>query len=143
VSVVLGRLAVLGAGLILSVIVSGVIGAIFGTAGRQGLTEGGATALIGFLITLLLAFLIGGYAAGRLASLLLRLLDSEGVVKPRGYEITTRYTHQQFANMIGANREAVTRAFGLLRGLVCVTDIEGLKRAAVSQWRRESAINAG
>ncbi len=68
VSVVLGWLAALGAGLILSGIVTGIIGAIFGTAGRQGLTEGGATALIGLLITLLLAFLIGGYAAGRMAA---------------------------------------------------------------------------
>src|SRR5215211_9285614 len=68
VSVVLGWLAALGAGLILSGIVSGIVGAIFGSAGRQGLTEGGATALIGLLITLLLAFLIGGYAAGRMAS---------------------------------------------------------------------------
>jgi hypothetical protein len=41
VSVVLGWLAALGAGLILSGIVSGIIGAIFGTAGRQGLTEAG------------------------------------------------------------------------------------------------------
>jgi CRP/FNR family transcriptional regulator len=89
---------------------------------------------------------------GRLASLLLRLLENEGVVTPRGYEITTRYTHQQIASMIGANREAVTRAFGLLRGLgaveidrrlVRVTDMEGLERAAVSQWRRESAIDGG
>ena len=68
VSVVLGWLAALGAGLILSGIVSGIIGAIFGTAGRQGLTEGGATALVGLLVTLLLAFLIGGYAAGRMAA---------------------------------------------------------------------------
>jgi hypothetical protein len=68
VSVVLGWLAAFGAGLILSGIVSGIAGAIFGTAGRQGLTEGGTTALIGLLITLLLAFLIGGYAAGRMAA---------------------------------------------------------------------------
>ena len=47
VSVVLGWLAALGAGLILSGIVSGIVGAIFGTAGREGLTEGGTTALIG------------------------------------------------------------------------------------------------
>ena len=67
VSVVLGWLAALGAGLILSGIVSGIVGAIFGTAGRQGIQEGGTTALIGLLITLLLAFLIGGYAAGRMA----------------------------------------------------------------------------
>jgi uncharacterized protein YacL len=47
---------------------SGIVGAIFGTAGRQGIQEGGTTALVGLLITLLLAFLIGGYAAGRMAS---------------------------------------------------------------------------
>jgi hypothetical protein len=68
VSVVLGWLAALGAGLILSGIVSGTVGAIFGSAGRQGIAEGGTTALIGLLVTLLLAFLIGGYVAGRLAS---------------------------------------------------------------------------
>jgi hypothetical protein len=68
VSVVLGWLTALGAGLILSGVVSGIVGAIFGTAGRQGIAEGGTTALVGLLITLLLAFLIGGYAAGRLAS---------------------------------------------------------------------------
>src|SRR5918992_976019 len=70
VSVVLGWLAALGAGLILSGIVSGIVGAIFGTAGRQGITEGGTTALIGLLITLLLAFLIGGYAAEGLGTIL-------------------------------------------------------------------------
>jgi hypothetical protein len=68
VSVVLGWLAALGAGLILSGIVSGIVGAIFGTARRQGIEEGGTTALVGLLFTLLLAFLIGGYVAGRLAS---------------------------------------------------------------------------
>jgi len=68
VSVVLGWLAALGAGLILSGIVSGIVGTIVGSAGRQGLTEGGATALIGLLVTLLLAFLIGGYASGRMAA---------------------------------------------------------------------------
>jgi hypothetical protein len=68
VSVVLGWLAALGAGLILSGIVSGIVGAIFGTAGRQGIQEGGTIALVGLLITLLLAFMIGGYAAGRMAA---------------------------------------------------------------------------
>src|SRR5215216_3135615 len=67
-SVILGWLTALGAGLILSGLVSGIVGAIFGSAGRQGITEGGATALIGLLITLLLAFVIGGYAAGRMAA---------------------------------------------------------------------------
>src|SRR5215216_5635882 len=51
----------------------------------------------------------------RLASMLLLLLESEGVVVPEGYKIPTRYTHQQIASMVGANREAVTRALGTLR----------------------------
>jgi CRP-like cAMP-binding protein len=76
-------------------------------------------------------------ALGRLASLLLRLFENEGVVTPRGYEIRTRHTHQQIAVMISAKREAVTRAFGLLRGigaveahrrLVRVMDLEALER---------------
>ena len=87
---------------------------------------------------------------GRLASLLLRLIENEGVVTPRGHEIHTRYTHQQIAGMIGAKREAVTRAFGLLRGIgavevhrriVRVTDLDALEQAAVTQWRRGSAVN--
>jgi hypothetical protein len=53
ISVILGWLTALGAGLILSSIVSGIVGAIFGSAGRQGITEGGTTALIGLLFTLL------------------------------------------------------------------------------------------
>ena len=69
VSVVLGWLAALGAGLILSGIVGGIVGTILGTgSARQSATEGGAAALVGLLITLLLAFIIGGYVAGRLAS---------------------------------------------------------------------------
>ena len=69
VSVVLGWLAALGAGLILSGIVGGIVGVILGTgSARQSATEGGAAALIGLLLTLLLAFIIGGYVAGRLAS---------------------------------------------------------------------------
>jgi hypothetical protein len=69
VSVVLGWLAALGAGLILSGIVGAIVGAILGTgSARQSATEGGAAALIGLLLTLLLAFIIGGYVAGRLAS---------------------------------------------------------------------------
>ncbi len=89
---------------------------------------------------------------GRLASLLLRLIENEGLVTPRGHEIHTRYTHQQIAGMIGAKREAVTRAFGVLRGigavevhrrLVRVTDLEALERAAVTQWRGSSAVEGG
>jgi CRP/FNR family transcriptional regulator len=75
----------------------------------------------------------------RLASQILRLVESEGVVTQEGYRILTRYTHQQLATMIGANREAVTRAFRRLRSeggvelrnrRIFVTDPEALKRAA-------------
>ncbi len=68
-SVILGWLAALGAGLILSGIVGALVGAILGSGGASSsATEGGTAGLIGLLITLLLAFIIGGYVAGRLAS---------------------------------------------------------------------------
>jgi hypothetical protein len=68
VSVVLGLLTALGAGLILSGIVGAIVGAILGTgSATQSAAEGGIASIIGLLITLLLAFLIGGYAAGRMA----------------------------------------------------------------------------
>jgi CRP/FNR family transcriptional regulator len=75
----------------------------------------------------------------RLASQILRLVESEGVVTREGYRIRPRYTHQQLAAMIGANREAVTRAFGKLKSeggvelrdrRIFVTDPETLRRAA-------------
>src|ERR671927_303614 len=66
-SVILGWLAALGAGLILSGIVGATVGAILGAGGASSsATEGGTAGLIGLLITLLLAFIIGGYVAGRL-----------------------------------------------------------------------------
>jgi CRP/FNR family cyclic AMP-dependent transcriptional regulator len=77
--------------------------------------------------------------SARLASMLLLLLDSEGLVTPEGYRIPTRYTHQQIASMIGANREATTKAFGRLQEeggvelkerYVYVTDVDALKRAS-------------
>ena len=67
-SVILGWLAALGAGLILSGIVGAIVGAIIGDGGSASAAEGGTAGLIGLLITLLLAFIIGGYVAGRLAS---------------------------------------------------------------------------
>lgn len=75
----------------------------------------------------------------RLASALLRLVEGEGVVGPEGVSLPTRYTHQQLASMIGANREAITRALKTLRerGAVevkdrhlYVPDLEALRRAA-------------
>jgi CRP/FNR family transcriptional regulator len=56
-----------------------------------------------------------------------------------GYKIPTRYTHQRLGTMIGANREAVTRAFARLREVsavetkrryIHVENIETLKAAA-------------
>jgi CRP/FNR family transcriptional regulator, cyclic AMP receptor protein len=80
----------------------------------------------------------------RLASLILLLLESQGVRTRTGYKIPTRYTHQQLATMIGANREAVTRAFAWLREVgtvetkrryIHVENIETLKEAAEGALR--------
>ncbi len=77
--------------------------------------------------------------SGRLASLILHLCQSEGVVTPEGYVIPTRYTHQQLGTMIGAKRVAVTRALGdlrragaveLTRRQIYVKDVPALEQAA-------------
>jgi len=79
----------------------------------------------------------------RLASLILDLLQSEGVITREGhYRIAFPYTHEQLATMIGAKRVAVTRAFGklqdtgcvqLLRRQIHVTDLATLNRLAVEE----------
>lgn len=51
----------------------------------------------------------------RLASLILRLVENEGVMNAEGPKILTRYTHRQLAAMIGSKRETVTKAFALLQ----------------------------
>jgi CRP/FNR family transcriptional regulator, cyclic AMP receptor protein len=51
----------------------------------------------------------------RLASLILRLAASEGIVSREGIRIETPYTHEQLSSMIGARREAVSRAMKELR----------------------------
>ncbi len=75
----------------------------------------------------------------RLASLILQLVAHEGVMTPEGPSIPTHYTHLQLANMIGASRESVTRAFTRLQRSgavelrsrhIYVKDIEALERAA-------------
>jgi CRP/FNR family cyclic AMP-dependent transcriptional regulator len=75
----------------------------------------------------------------RLAGIIVLLVESEGVRTGTGYRIAAHHTHQQLGDMIGANRVAITRAFGLLqdegvvelrRRLIHVTDIEALKRVA-------------
>ena len=75
----------------------------------------------------------------RLASVILMLMEGEGLRTRTGYKIPSRYTHHHLGTMIGANREAVTRAFSQLREsgivemedrLIHVRDIEALERAA-------------
>jgi CRP-like cAMP-binding protein len=78
--------------------------------------------------------------SARLASLIVLLLESEGVVSDHHrLKIPTHYTHEHLGTMIGANREAVTRAFShlqeegiveLRRRLIYVPDVEALKRVA-------------
>jgi CRP/FNR family transcriptional regulator len=75
----------------------------------------------------------------RLADLILELVETQGIRTSDGYKIPTRYTHQHLGTMIGANREAVTRAFARLRDAGAVevrrryihaADLEVLKKAA-------------
>ncbi len=81
----------------------------------------------------------------RLASLLLQLLESEGVKTEEGhYQIPTRYSHEQLATMIGAHRVSVSRAYAGLKEtgavelrnrLIHVKDIEALGHAAREERR--------
>lgn len=75
----------------------------------------------------------------RLAGALLRLVESEGVMGREGARLPTPYTHAQLASIIGANREATTRALGALRKqgavevrgrCVHITNLEALHRTA-------------
>jgi CRP/FNR family transcriptional regulator, cyclic AMP receptor protein len=86
-----------------------------------------------------LAELAHGEVTARLAGAILRLMEGEGVMGFEGARLPTRYTHRQLGSMIGANREAVTRALGKLRrgGVIevrerriHVVDLEALRRAA-------------
>jgi CRP/FNR family cyclic AMP-dependent transcriptional regulator len=75
----------------------------------------------------------------RLATLILTLVDSEGVVSSESYRIPTHYTHEQLGSMIGCKRVAVTRAFrkleeggavALMRRHIVVKDMDALKELA-------------
>jgi len=88
-----------------------------------------------------LSDLIRKEVPARLAGLILRLSEHHRVVTDKGRRrvIRTRYTHQQLASMVGSNREAVTRAFGVLRKAgavqtrdrqIYVTDEDALARLA-------------
>ena len=82
-------------------------------------------------------------STARLAALVLALVEDEGVVTSEGfYRVTTHYTHEELASMIGLKRVAVTRAFGTLqdsefvqlrRRQIYVTDLAGLKGVALGE----------
>ncbi len=85
------------------------------------------------------ADIIGKDVPARLATLILTLVDSEGVVSSESYRIPTHYTHEQLASMIGCKRVAVTRAFSRLKDAgavqlkyrhIIVKDVDSLKDLA-------------
>jgi CRP-like cAMP-binding protein len=75
----------------------------------------------------------------RLANLILLLCEGEGVKTRQDIKIPRHYTHERLGTMIGANREAVTKAFTKLqdqgavelrRRIIHVCDVEALRRVA-------------
>ena len=85
------------------------------------------------------ADIVGKDVPARLATLILTLVDSEGVVSSESYRIPTHYTHEQLGSMIGCKRVAVTRAFRTLEEAgaveirdrrILVKDLDVLKELA-------------
>ena len=85
------------------------------------------------------ADLVGKDVPARLATLILTLVDSEGVVSSESYRIPNHYTHERLASMIGCKRVAVTRAFRKLEEggaveledrRIVVKDMDALKELA-------------
>jgi CRP/FNR family transcriptional regulator, cyclic AMP receptor protein len=85
------------------------------------------------------ADVVGKNVPARLATLILTLVDSEGVVSSDSYRIPTHYTHDQLGSMIGCKRVAVTRAFRKLEEggaveleerRIVVKDMDALKESA-------------
>jgi CRP/FNR family transcriptional regulator len=75
----------------------------------------------------------------RVASLLLQLIEDEGMVTGEGYKIPTRYTQERLGSMIGAKRVSVSRAFRNLKEAgavelqgqnIHIKDVETLRRFA-------------
>jgi CRP/FNR family transcriptional regulator len=64
--------------------------------------------------------MVGKDVPARLATLILTLVDSEGLVTNESYRIPTRYTHEQLGSMIGCKQVAVTRAFRKLKEIGAV-----------------------
>jgi CRP/FNR family transcriptional regulator, cyclic AMP receptor protein len=75
------------------------------------------------------ADVVGKDVPARLATLILTLVDSEGLVTNESYRIPTHYTHEQLASMIGCKRVAVTRAFSKLK-----------EAGAVELWERHIVV---
>jgi len=85
------------------------------------------------------ADMVGKDVPARLATLILTLVDSEGLITDESYRIPTHYTHEQLGTMIGCKRVAVTRAFSRLKEIgavqlkeryIIVKDIDALKDLA-------------
>ena len=85
------------------------------------------------------ADVVGKHVPARLATLILTLVDSEGVVSSESYLIPNHYTHERLASMIGCKRVAVTRAFRKLEEggavmlkdrRIVVKDMDALKESA-------------
>jgi CRP/FNR family cyclic AMP-dependent transcriptional regulator len=85
------------------------------------------------------ADMVGKDVPARLATQILRLVGSEGVVSSQSLRIPTHYTHEQLGSMIGCKRVAVTRAFRKLQEggavelkerRIIVKDIDALKALA-------------
>jgi CRP/FNR family transcriptional regulator len=87
----------------------------------------------------------------RLASLLLLLAESEGVMTGgEQIRIPTRYTHEMLSTMIGSTRVGVTRAFGLLqdegavelrRRQIYLKELEALERIAEQAAPQKEELN--
>jgi CRP/FNR family cyclic AMP-dependent transcriptional regulator len=85
------------------------------------------------------ADMVGKDVPARLATQILRLVGSEGVVSSQSLRIPTHYTHEQLGSMIGCKRVAVTRAFRTLEEegavelderRIVVKDMDALKALA-------------
>lgn len=81
----------------------------------------------------------GKEAPARLAIIIARLVEDEGVVSREGYKVPAHYTHEELGAMIGSNRDTVTRALSRLRkaglldtpeGTIVVPDLEALQTNA-------------
>jgi CRP/FNR family transcriptional regulator, cyclic AMP receptor protein len=88
--------------------------------------------------------------AGRLAQRLLELCDRFGTRYERGIEVSLPLSQEELANWTGASREAVAKAFQLLRTLdivetgrrrVTVFDLDALQRHA--RWISAADASAG